>query len=627
MPPVRIELIADIQRFMASMKRAEGELDKFGNKATTRAQALGKLGDKLATGVLMAGAAVAVTSVKMAMDFQTSVTRLETGAGEAHANIKLIHDGILAMAGDVAQTPKALADGMYMIASAGFHGAEGLKVLNAAAQGAAVGGADMMTVADGLTTVLNNYNLSADKAVSVTSALIQTVALGKTNLGDLSTALAKVSPTGAALGLTYKDIGGAMATMTAQGVKADMAAERLNTMMLGLATPGEDAVQILNYIGLSAQKVKDSMGKRGLAATISMIEDHLGKKIPKSSAAYNDAMQRMMGGQTGYTASLLLTGSHMKTFQENTKKIGETMDKSTKKVQGMAEVQKTLKFQLDKLKSAGTAALIGIGEFLLPKITVVAQWATGVMDYFKKHPLISHIASDAALAAFGIALGVKMKKAFSAVKDILGFGKQAAQIAATTANTVALDANTAALLGTAGGGLIPKTPKKLASILPKAAGLAGRLIGGGAGAAGLAAGAFAGAGALGLAYAAQHPLQKLPPEFANGAGRSRPDLQYAKLTKAYQAFHAKGGTDADWTKQKNAFIASGHTNAEWLAGGASIVMPKPKPVTPPKAMPSRSGIPIAPPSRVPSVTPTTPAHTGLPSRSGGAPKTVTVKIH
>jgi TP901 family phage tail tape measure protein len=459
MPPVRIELIADIKRFMASMKKAEGELDKFGNKATTRAEALGKLGDKLATGVLMAGAAVAVTSVKMAMDFQTSVTRLETGAGEAHANIKLIHDGILAMAGDVAQTPKALADGMYMIASAGFHGAEGLKVLNAAAQGAAVGGADMMTVADGLTTVLNNYNLGAEQAVGVTSSLIQTVALGKTNLGDLSTALAKVSPTGAALGLNFKDVAGAMATMTAQGVKADMAAERLNTMMLGLATPGAEAAQILGYIGLSAQKVKDSMGKNGLASTISMIEDHLGKKVPKSSAAYNDAMQQMMGGQTGFTASLLLSGSHMKTFQDNTKKIGETMDKSTKKVQGMAEVQKTLKFQLDKLKSAGTSALINIGEFLLPKITAVAQWASGVMDYFKKHPLISHIASDAALAAFGIALGVKMKKAFSAAKDILGFGKQAAQLAATTANTVAIDANTAALLGKSVSDVVPKTTK------------------------------------------------------------------------------------------------------------------------------------------------------------------------
>jgi len=89
----------------------------------------------------------------------------------------------------------------------------------------------------------------------------------------------------------------------------------------------------------------------------------------------------------------------------------------------------------------------------------VAQWASGVMDYFKKHPLISHIASDAALAAFGIALGVKMKKAFSAAKDILGFGKQAAQLAATTANTVAIDANTAALLGKSVSDVVPKTTK------------------------------------------------------------------------------------------------------------------------------------------------------------------------
>jgi TP901 family phage tail tape measure protein len=530
MPPVRIELIADIQRFMASMKRAEGELDKFGNKATTRAQALGKLGDKLATGVLMAGAAVAVTSVKMAMDFQTSVTRLETGAGEAHANIKLVHDGILAMAGDVGQTPVKLAEGMYMIASAGFHGAEGLKVLNAAAQGAAVGGADMMTVADAVTTVLNNYNMSADQATSATNGLIQTVALGKTNLQDFSASLGKVLPTGAALGLSFKDLGGAMSTMTATGLKAELAAERLANMMIGLATPTAEASDILKYIGLTADKVKDSMGKKGLAATISMIEDHLGKKVPKSSALYVDAMQQMMGGQTGYQASLMLTGSHMKTFQENTKKIGETMDKSTKKVQGMAEVQKTLKFQLDKLKSAGTAALIGIGEFLLPKITVVAQWATGVMDYFKKHPLINRIASDAALATFGVALGLKMKKAFSAAKDILGFGKQAAQLTATTTNTAALYANTAALLGKNVSDVVPKKVGKITTAVNTVKALGTGV--GKAGKIGLALESIIPAATIAVADLIANQQDKKKHKLTNKELKSDKDFNYSKIIAA-----------------------------------------------------------------------------------------------
>jgi TP901 family phage tail tape measure protein len=467
MPPVRIELIADIQRFLASMKRAESELDKFGAKTKTRSEALGALGQKLASGIVMTGAAVAVTSVKMAMDFQTSITRIQTGAGEAQANIKMIHDGILAMAGDVGQTPKALADGMYLIASAGYHGADGLKVLKAAAEGAAVGGSDMMTVADGLTTVLNNYGMGVDKATQATNGLIETVALGKTNLTDLSTSLAKVSPTGAALGLQFKDVAGAMATMTAQGYKADMAAERLNTMMMGLATPGAEATQILTTIGLSAQAVKDSMGKNGLAATISMIEDHLGKKIPKSSALYTDAMQQMMGGQTGYSAALLLSGSHMKTFEQNTNKIGETMDKSTKKVQGMADVQKTLKFQLDKLKGAGSSALIGLGEFFLPKLTKVAEWVSSVIDYMKKHPLIKTIASDAAIATFAVALAAKIKKAFDAVKGIFGAGAQSLNTKATTANTVALEENTAALLKKSGLPHKPSTTTRVVKTVVK----------------------------------------------------------------------------------------------------------------------------------------------------------------
>ena len=52
----------------------------------------------------------------------------------------------------------------------------------------------MSTVADALTTAMHDYNIPTDKANSVTSALIQTVADGKTHLEDLAGSLGKVMP-------------------------------------------------------------------------------------------------------------------------------------------------------------------------------------------------------------------------------------------------------------------------------------------------------------------------------------------------------------------------------------------------------------------------------------------------
>ncbi|MGD0386774.1 MAG: hypothetical protein ABSB73_11650, partial [Solirubrobacteraceae bacterium] len=92
------------------------------------------MGKKIGLAALGAGAVLggaAYEGVKASADFQTAMTQLVTGAGEAQKNIGLVSQGILAMAPTVAQTPAELAKGMYLIESAGYHGAAGLSVLKA----------------------------------------------------------------------------------------------------------------------------------------------------------------------------------------------------------------------------------------------------------------------------------------------------------------------------------------------------------------------------------------------------------------------------------------------------------------------------------------------------------------
>src|SRR5665213_722123 len=138
--------------------KAEG---MFGGVAKAGLMAVG--------GLAVVGAGIGVVAVKMAADFQTSVTQLATGAGESVKNLKLISDGILAMAGQVGQTPIDLAKGIYMIESAGYHGAAALDILKVAAEGAKVGNADLAVVTDAVTTSLNAYHLPASQAAEVTN--------------------------------------------------------------------------------------------------------------------------------------------------------------------------------------------------------------------------------------------------------------------------------------------------------------------------------------------------------------------------------------------------------------------------------------------------------------------------
>ena len=574
LPPVIVELIADAKKFNAGTTQAITGLKSVEAAGATTSARLAAVGQRAATGIIAAGAALGVVSVKMASDFEGSMTKLVTGAGEAQKNIQMIHDGILAMGGEVGKTPKELADGMYYIGSAGFHGAEGLKVLKAAAEGAATGGADMMVVADGLTTALTNYGLGADKATGVTSGLIRAVSLGKTTLPEFSGALGKVLPIASNMGISLSEATAALSTMTASGMKADVAAESLRAMMTALISPTQEGAKVLAMIGLNGQKVSDMIRnpRVGLHGTLQTIGDLLGKKLPGQTALQEQAFQQLTGGITGTSSRLLITGKHFQTFVGNIDAVGQSINGAKDKVLGFNKTQETLQQKLAQLKGAGQGIMVGIGEALLPTVKDLADWSLKAIAFFKKHPLISEIAKDSALTVFGLAIAAKIKKGLEGIKSLFGVSAQAANTAATDLNTAAIEELTLAMGADA-----------VASGAAGAAGAAGRVgtlartagtfVGEGGLAAVAAPAAFATAGALGLAYAAQHPIDHHAPEL-NVTGRSRDDLRYAKLDKTYQTFHSRGGTDANWTAQRAAFLNSGHTNAQWLAGQAKIIMPK-----------------------------------------------------
>src|SRR6266702_895155 len=124
---------------------------------------------------------VGVASVQMAASFQSGITSLSTGAGEAQSNLKMVSQGILQIATDTGTSTQQLISGMYQIESSGIHGADALRVLTVAAQGAKVGSADLGVVTNSLTTILTDYGMSSSQATSAMNGLITTVASGKTH--------------------------------------------------------------------------------------------------------------------------------------------------------------------------------------------------------------------------------------------------------------------------------------------------------------------------------------------------------------------------------------------------------------------------------------------------------------
>src|ERR1700683_2690520 len=234
-------LRANTADFTAKMGEAKAEMDDLNKGGSGSMEKLASVGKAALFGIAAGAVVFGVAGVKMATDFQASMTQLVTGAGESQKNIKLVSDGILGMAAAVGQTPMQLAAGMYLIVSAGDHGASGLTVLKAAAEGAAVGNADLATVAGAVPTALTDYHLKASDAYNVTSALVETVASGKTTVDALTSSLGRIMPLAANYGVSMQTVLGAMATMTNTGLTAKMASTELVNMLSSIESPRSTA--------------------------------------------------------------------------------------------------------------------------------------------------------------------------------------------------------------------------------------------------------------------------------------------------------------------------------------------------------------------------------------------------
>jgi TP901 family phage tail tape measure protein len=313
-----VTLRSETAPFTRGMRQASAEGESF----TTRMGGLGALVSKVGKATTVAGLAIAGVSVKMAGDFQASMVRLKTSAGESGdvlggkltGNLKKVSDGVLDLAVKTGTSTGQLSAAMYKIESAGFHGAKGLAILKSAAEGARAEGADLEPVANTLDSTMNAFGFSAAKSNNVMNAFVATVSHGKLTMNDLAASLSTVTSVAGQAGVSLQQVLGAMSTMSAQGVSAQQSAQNLQFTLKNLKGPSGIARTAMASIGVDATDVAQKLGKRGLTGTFDLLNQavtkHMGKDglvvvetMNKSKAAMQSA-QTLMKAMTGDTKKL-----------------------------------------------------------------------------------------------------------------------------------------------------------------------------------------------------------------------------------------------------------------------------------------------------------------------------------
>jgi len=544
LPPVRVELIAEIKEFMARMKEAEHGLGKVGDKANYTRESMGKLGQKMATGVLAGVGGTMVLATKYAYEYQKSLEEIGLQANVSKEELKRLKSAVLDTSSATATSTEDIAKAYLAVEKAGIKGKQADEMVTQAAKLAKVAHADLnQTISAGIVI----QQLGIAKGMNTTQmydALYGAVKNSKLSLDELTGVFqGKAALAITNYGIKLGEVAGVAGVFKKANVDAGSGMAGLQLALGKLTTRNAKANDTLKTVGLTqAQIAADLKKPNGLVTMLGDLASHVGKSgLP---------LQQFLNGLVGMRGSAGL-GLLIKQLPE-LQKMSSGAGSSVKDAFG--EWLKNPEGALSKFKTTLKNTLIKLGESILPVASKVLNWVNGFTDALKNSPGLRTAFRLAMDAAIGVAFAAKAKKAFSWMADLLGKGKAVAQLGATTANTVALDANTAALLESAGLGGVSKITKA-ATAAEGAAGAAGAAEGAGAaaGAAGAATAAEGAAGAAGAAAggigAAALALGALPAAMAlglfaianagpkvatkylaapgtsmGGAGRNRPDL-------------------------------------------------------------------------------------------------------
>lgn len=223
----------------------------------------------LAVGAAAVG--TAYEAVKMGADFQTSITKLNTTAGEAKGNLDMVSQGILNMAGQVGYSSQQLANAMYMVESSGQHGQQALDTLKASAQGAKSEQADLTVVTNAVTDAMKDYGPAAGSAADVTSKLIEATSQGKMSFQDLAGAMSAILPKASAAKESFNDILAMLASMTVHGESAQQSAENLADALQHMAAPTMAQSKELAALGINATQLSQSLSQQGLSGAVNEV--------------------------------------------------------------------------------------------------------------------------------------------------------------------------------------------------------------------------------------------------------------------------------------------------------------------------------------------------------------------
>ena len=291
-------------------------------------------------------------------EFENAMAKTSTLFKGSDADLAALGDDIQRLSAASGASATELAEAAYSALSASVPAEELGTMLEQSSKLAVAGFTDVDTALSATAKTMNAYGMEGEDAIGkVQKVLMQTQNLGITTVGELGASLAQVTPTAAAFGVSFEQVGASLATMTAQGTPTAQATTQLNSLIAELGKSGTQAANNLmeaaegtEYAGMSFTEMMDS------GATLDEILGMLAASADENGLSMVDMFSSIEAGK----AALSIFSGEGEVFHSNLDQMGTDADVVGEAYGKMSE---TLQFQSGRIHQ--TLTNIGASLFEL----------------------------------------------------------------------------------------------------------------------------------------------------------------------------------------------------------------------------------------------------------------------
>jgi TP901 family phage tail tape measure protein len=405
-------LRADLKATADAAVEADAAMGKAGKSGAKGAGMAEKAWGVAKYAILGVGAAIGYGVVKAA-SFEQSMEHLHTQAGLAQSQLAGLGQGVLQLAGQVGESPGSLAESLYHVASnMASMGATGPQMLNAvkvAAEGAKVGGADLVDVTNALGAAIASGIPGVQNYQAAMGVLNTTVGAGDMKMQDLAEAMGTGFLSNVKVyGSTLNDVGAILATFGDNNIRGAHAGTQLRMSVQSIAVQASSAGPALQKLGLQVGELGKYQAIHGTVATINLLVQkmHQAGVTSKNEGAI---ITELFGKKAGAGVAVLVDqidrlNSKSAVLKKGAGDFGHAWAAQTQTVQQ----------QFDNLKQGSQALVISLGIKLLPAALSVMKALNGFVQGLQH----GSVAATGIASVIGVVLaGIALKKLEGGLKS------------------------------------------------------------------------------------------------------------------------------------------------------------------------------------------------------------------